>query len=195
MSNPQAVAFASFGLILLGGGGDFPEESDVRSGVAYDTGLVGNLTLPVPAQVLQGVQYGGEGDEFTGTAPQVVVNPPPACPAPTPSTGSAAIRAWEALYRAQTYQVGSAYRATVGSVTGRAIISELNADEIFAAGGTAQAGGYSLQMLVSDFDKDPEKLVTKVSALGLEMVLLTSPVKNNGIYYFQAGDPVAEENS
>lgn len=42
-----------------GGGGDYPDEADVRDGVSYDDGLEGTLDLPDVGDVRQGVNYDG----------------------------------------------------------------------------------------------------------------------------------------
>ncbi len=66
MSNAQGIAFLSFGLIVSGGG-SFPSVYDVRSGVDNGNGELGTLTSPIPANVRSGIQYGGDGTQYTGT--------------------------------------------------------------------------------------------------------------------------------
>ncbi len=105
--------------------------------------------------------------------------------------------AWEATYRANTAANG-AQTATIGPVnTKRAIVSEMTADEILAVGGTAEAGGFNIQMLASDFDSPPEKFQdvevfgpTLAVQPGLKVVNVNT---NNGVYYIQAGDFVSLE--
>jgi len=47
---------------------DYPAVDDVRDGVVYaETTLTGTLTLPGESVVLSGTEYGGDGDEFTGS--------------------------------------------------------------------------------------------------------------------------------
>lgn len=110
--------------------------------------------------------------------------------------------AWLSLYAANK-AVNGDQRAAVGAVSnqGRAIISELTMDEILAAGGTAQNGGYNVQMLAIDFSAAPEKqmpvtvlgpTVDPVSS-GLGSLQVLSANNNNGIYYIQVGDFVAHE--
>lgn len=67
MSNQQAVAFASFGLFVDATPADFPSTYDVRFGVDNGEGDLGTLTSPTPANVRSGVQYGGDGNQYTGT--------------------------------------------------------------------------------------------------------------------------------
>jgi hypothetical protein len=62
---------------LSTGGGVVPSADDVRSGIAVGAG-VGNMTLPVEADVLLGVQFGTNGTEFTGTLVSNVIPTPPA---------------------------------------------------------------------------------------------------------------------
>lgn len=98
--------------------------------------------------------------------------------------------AWEELYTAQTEAVGE-IRATVNGTNARAIITEVALDEIFAAGGLAEGGGFTLQMLASDFAVEPPKF-TPVLARGQNLQVLG--VNNNGgILYITSGDPVAKE--
>lgn len=60
------------GLIGLGfgsgGSSDYPSENDVRLGTVYANGtLAGNLVLPAVNKVREGIKYGSNGTEFTGT--------------------------------------------------------------------------------------------------------------------------------
>lgn len=66
MSNAQAVAFLSFGLIVSGSA-TFPSPYDVRFGVDNGEGQLGTLTSPATYDVRIGVQYGGNGTQYTGT--------------------------------------------------------------------------------------------------------------------------------
>lgn len=45
----------------------FPNPSDVRLGVDNGNGQLGTLTSPAPGNVRSGVQYGGDGTQYTGT--------------------------------------------------------------------------------------------------------------------------------
>lgn len=67
VSNAQGIAFLSFGLIIVGGGGSFPIPYDVRVGVDNGNGELGTLTSPSLSNVRQGILYGGDGDQYTGT--------------------------------------------------------------------------------------------------------------------------------
>lgn len=60
----------SHGLIIdeTPGGCDYPAVGDVRDGTTFDSGaLVGTLELPDEDDVREGVGYGEDGTEFTGT--------------------------------------------------------------------------------------------------------------------------------
>lgn len=59
------------------GGGVIPSANDVRSGIAVGFGT-GNLTLPTQPQVLLGVTFGAQGNEFTGTLQMNSIPNPPA---------------------------------------------------------------------------------------------------------------------
>lgn len=62
---------------LSTGGGTVPSPDNVRLGIAVGA-TTGNMTLPAVADVLQGVQFGTNGTEFTGTLVQNVIPTPPA---------------------------------------------------------------------------------------------------------------------
>lgn len=111
-------------------------------------------------------------------------------------------QAWLELYGANT-EVNGAQTATItrdGSpvtTSKRAIISEITEDEILAAGGTAENGGYHLQMFAPDFGIQPEKFddvevfgPTIPNSTGLKIINVNN---NNGIIYIDAGDFVSKE--
>lgn len=93
--------------------------------------------------------------------------------------------------------LGEEIRATVGSVNGRAIITELDLDMEIVPGGEAEGGGYTIQMLMSDFGTAPVKGATVTAngvALGKTLELISHRA-NNGIYYIVAGNFAAPENA
>lgn len=54
---------------------DYPAESDVRNDVEYASGfLVGNLTLPTENNVKKDIQYGAEGEEYTGSLEKITID-------------------------------------------------------------------------------------------------------------------------
>lgn len=107
------------------------------------------------------------------------------------------IDAWLDLYDARTDFLGLAEVATVGAVTGKKCIStEGLFDGILVAGGTAENGHFTLQMLMSDFTQEPEKNVDAVSCTnpalaGLTGLVVGSVTPRDGIYYITAADPSA----
>lgn len=67
MSNAQAIAFLSFGLIVDSSPATFPIPYNVRVGVDNGNGELGTLTSPAQSNVRLGIQYGGNGNQYTGT--------------------------------------------------------------------------------------------------------------------------------
>ena len=67
MSNAQGVAFLSFGLLATGGVSVYASPYDVRVGIDNGNGEIGTLTSPAESDVRAGVEYGGDGDQYTGT--------------------------------------------------------------------------------------------------------------------------------
>lgn len=53
--------------MFVGNGSGFPIPYDVRSGVDNGNGEAGTLTSPAVGNVRSGVQYGGDGTQYTGT--------------------------------------------------------------------------------------------------------------------------------
>ena len=105
---------------------------------------------------------------------------------------SATTSAWAELYSAQTEAIELAIKATIGAyaVSKRAILSELTSDEIIVEGGTAENGGFKLQMLDSDFSSAPPKgtvCAVNGSAAGLALEVISSTL-NNGIRHLTVGD-------
>ncbi len=117
------------------------------------------------------------------------------CPAAVTQTQTA----WVSLYNANT-RVNGAQTATVGTNAGkRAIISKLTQDEILAAGGTAENGGWNLQMLATDLGALPAKFdVVQVFAdtipLDNAALKVSNVDNNNGVFYITATDFVAHES-
>lgn len=107
--------------------------------------------------------------------------------------------AWLALYAANTRSNG-VQTAEIGiNPAKRAIISKLTQDEIFAAGGTAENGGWNLQMLAPDFANAPAKfddvqIFGPTIPLGNQGLKVSNVDNNNGIYYIVATDFVAHES-
>jgi hypothetical protein len=71
-SDPTAVSADCASLLVglaasLPAGAGIPDAGDVRDGVSFGDDLEGTLELPTEAQVEEGVGYGEDGTEFTGT--------------------------------------------------------------------------------------------------------------------------------
>lgn len=54
-------------LPALGGSCTYPSEDDVQEGVTFGDIYTGNLVVPAEVEVENGVGYGANGTEFTGT--------------------------------------------------------------------------------------------------------------------------------
>ena len=91
------------------------------------------------------------------------------------------------LYEAQTESCGVSRTITIGAVTASAIVSPLTTDEVIVAGGIGDNGGYSAQVLVSDFATRPAKNATVTFGASTLYVLQIS--ESNGIYTLTMGDP------
>lgn len=100
--------------------------------------------------------------------------------------------AWLDLYDAQTEAVGSALMAMINGVTGKMIATTNTLDQVFAPGGLAEAGGFTLQMLASGFLDEPPK-GAQVIALDRSDLTVIGVNNNNGILYIDVGDFVAKE--
>lgn len=110
---------------------------------------------------------------------------------------SAFTDAWEELYAQQTAVTGEAITATItGYATNKpAIVSALDVNSVIVDGGVAEAGGFSLQMLASDFSGEPPKgtpVTAGGSADGHALEVLSVNV-NNGIFYITTADYAAQE--
>ena len=86
----MSVSPSNFGLqgfafpVVAGGSTDYPAIGNVLKGIAYNFGTqTGNLALPGIGDVRQGVQFGTQGTQYTGTL-FVPLPPPPPTPQPTP---------------------------------------------------------------------------------------------------------------
>ncbi len=172
------IAVLSQGLIVSG---DFPDPYDVRFGVDNGDGDLGTLTSPAAADVRLDVQYGGGGNQYTG-----------ALVAPNYTSGDTFTGVWPLLYEAQTAALGVAIVVTIdGYCTSKpAVISEIAVDDIYVDGPHAEAGGWSIQVRVSDLSGEPPKR-TAISCNGdatghaLEVLNYTARA---GIAYITAAD-------
>lgn len=109
--------------------------------------------------------------------------------------------AWLTLYDAQTEAVGNALTATIiplgangPGITDKAIFTQNTLDQVFAPGGLAEAGGWTMQMLASAFPDEPAK-GSAVIALGVQGLQVIGVNNNNGILYIQVGDFVSQEGN
>lgn len=181
MSNAQAVAFASFGMIIIGGGGSFPSTYDVRFGVDNGNGELGTLTSPAEADVRQGKQYGGDGDQYTGTL-QV-----PAAP-----SGNEFIDCFNELLDAQADAWGFRPTASVAGVTVDILAEVPTTGESILAGAFSEDGTSWVQCLVSPFTlagKAPYfQAPVIIGWAEVNAQLVNTPASNHGIYRFQIGD-------
>jgi hypothetical protein len=104
--------------------------------------------------------------------------------------------AWERLYAAQTRTLADTAtsdtgtrQATVGNVTGNAVIGVPAFSDDLQVDGFSQGGEYTFSMLASDFETPP----APQSAITLPGIAATLVMKdadlNNGVYHFTAIDP------
>lgn len=106
--------------------------------------------------------------------------------------------AFEVTLDAQEAFVGERLKATVGSVTNQdALVGEITRDALAVAGGRADTGGFTLQMLRSLFPATREALDTFMDALPIAiakgaMHRVLSHVEDNGILILTCGDPAEE---
>jgi hypothetical protein len=85
-----------------------------------------------------------------------------------------------------------AYTATIAGTSCPVVLDEAQFDEIIAAGGEGEAGGFKLMVKASALPSRPAHLsAVVVSGRTLNLLLLESA---NGIYTITAGDPVATES-
>lgn len=96
------------------------------------------------------------------------------------------------LYDVQTECVGAALVATIGTVavSKPAIISEADVTMEIDEGGIGTEGGYSIQMLISDFTGEPVRnsnITATGPALGRALQVHSFTV-NHGVYSIMAQD-------
>lgn len=105
------------------------------------------------------------------------------------------LEALEQAFDGQEEALGQRVTATIGEVTADALVSQIEADILPVPGGTADAGGYTLQMRVSDFETAPAKFepvqITGRTDANLKVVNVT---ETGGVYTITVGDPAAENS-
>jgi hypothetical protein len=167
------IATLSHGLIVSG---TFPAPFDVRDGVDNGSGNPGTLTSPAPADVRNGTQYGGDGDQYTGT-----LNTPPA------PSGNEWADCFAELQQTCEEEIGANEVVTINGVGYACIASELTSDEMLVHGGTGENGGFSVMVPVSAFVSDPTKTQTIVYQ-GVTLSVLSFTETNKATYTIIAGD-------
>ena len=78
---------------------------------------------------------------------------------------------------------------TIDGVEVQAVVTEISGDEIFAAGGIAESGGFTAVVPITALAEAPAKH-TEIVARGMELYVL-SVSKGTSHYTITAGDPVA----
>lgn len=96
----------------------------------------------------------------------------------------------------QTAEVGPV-TATILGQTVRALSSKVTSDPIFSpgGGGTSEAGGFTVTVMLADFNPQPEKFDTLVlTGAGItgETLQVNSPDNNFGVLTIPCFDPTAE---
>lgn len=108
---------------------------------------------------------------------------------------SAMTDAWRELRAANAAEV-AANTATVGAFATNkpCIVSAVDLDELIAAGGVYDEGGYELQMAESDFSGEPPKgTAVTCTALSGTFYVIKDPRKTDGTWYLQVGNMVSIE--
>jgi hypothetical protein len=101
------------------------------------------------------------------------------------------LEAFEELLDAQEEVLDERLTVTVGDVENKdAIVEKLTFDDIVAAGGVAEKGGFRLQVRESDFPGDLH--LRDATARGVTLKVMTEE-RNNGVLVLTIGDPVAED--
>lgn len=179
MSNLTAAL--SQGLFGVGGSGSFPSTYDVRVGVDNGGGSLGTLTSPAVGNVRQGIQYGGDGDQYTGT---LVV---PAAP-----SGNEFIDCFNELLDAQADTWSFRPTATVAGVTVDILAEVPTTGESILSGAFSEDGTSWISCLVSPFTDVNKKPYFQAPVIigwaEVNVQIVNTPASNHGIYRFQIGD-------
>lgn len=178
MSNAQGIAFLSFGLIIVGGGGSFPDPYNVRFGVDNGNGDLGTLTSPAQGDVRQGVKYGGDGTQYTGTLF-----------APAPSGGNEFIACFNELLIAQADAWGYYPKISINGVTVDFLYEVPSTGQTLGADMFTEDGTSWIQFLVSPFGGNTIPFQAVVILNEKTLQLVNVPESNHGIYRCQIGDP------
>lgn len=98
--------------------------------------------------------------------------------------------AFESLLEAQGRAIGPR-RVRIGRQIYDAIIDELGGEQIFAAGGEAESGGFRAQIAKSLFAARPRKFAdAQIVGSGTEFQILSVNEVNGVTYEITAGDPM-----
>jgi hypothetical protein len=78
---------------------------------------------------------------------------------------------------------------TIGGVETPAVITDISTDEIIAAGGLGEAGGFTATVALDSFPDGPPEKYTAISARGMNLHILNVS-RGTSHYVITAGDPV-----
>lgn len=81
---------------------------------------------------------------------------------------------------------------TIGGVEVPAVITEISNDEILAAGGTGEGGGFTAVVALDEYPDGPPDKFTAITARGMALQIL-SVTRGTAHYVITAGDPVEDQ--
>ena len=90
------------------------------------------------------------------------------------------------LYDCQTATTGTAYTATVGGITGRALMRNVGIGDKLGLSAFDQVDGLTFEMLASDFNDTIPKPQSAVEILDMANLYMADCTPTNGVYYITA---------
>lgn len=94
----------------------------------------------------------------------------------------------ELLALASEEELGFA-STTINGVEVEAVVTEISNDEVIAAGGTGEAGGFTAIVSLSAYPAGPPEKFLPITARGMSLYILTV-TRGTAHYVITAGDPV-----
>jgi hypothetical protein len=100
--------------------------------------------------------------------------------------------AFQHLLNARERVVGVREKVKLNGVDVDALVEAITSDEVFVAGGIAEAGGFRCQIATSAVAEQPHDFDPIVIRGKLHQVLMADDI-NGTVYHITAGDPVVEK--